>query len=196
MTAAAPETRSLNRVALIGCIAAAWFIWTSLLGWPALHFAATTLALFGLFARSRSRFMAAAALIGALGLGGYQQFFNVVHYQDPSPSTAAPSSAAAYSVTARELFDDFQANEVRANGKYKGNSIKVSGVVSRIGTDIADTPYVALEVGDPVFSVQAMFRKSDAGRLTGLSIGDQVIIQGRCDGKLGNVLLRNSSLLR
>jgi hypothetical protein len=106
-----------------------------------------------------------------------------VHY-DVSP----------FPVSARELFAAFEANEVAANIRYKGQSLAVSGRASRIATDLLDMPYVDLDVGSPIFSVQAMFSRSDAATLAALRVGQQVIVVGRCDGKFGNVLLRDASL--
>ena len=48
-------------------------------------------------------------------------------------------------VTATQMLADYEANEVAADQKYKGNMVEVSGTIKNIGKDILDTPYVETE---------------------------------------------------
>lgn len=100
----------------------------------------------------------------------------------------------AVSLTASELIQAYTNNEVEADRRFKGKVISVSGVVDSIGKDILDTPYVTLSSSNAVRRVQAMFKRADEGLLAKLSKGGNVTIRGRCEGMLGNVLLRESVL--
>lgn len=93
-----------------------------------------------------------------------------------------------------ELFDAFMDNELKANQAYKGKYIAVQGAVESIGEDIVGDPYVALNTGNPILKVQCMLNKSETGKAANLQKGQQIIIQGNCAGKFGNVLIRSCSI--
>lgn len=68
------------------------------------------------------------------------------------------------------------------------------GQVRNIGTDILGTPYVAFENDGGIFLVQAMFTKKDESALAALNPGQLAAVSCVCDGKLGNVILRQCAL--
>lgn len=107
-------------------------------------------------------------------------------------------SEPAVAVTASKLASDYEANEVSADAKYKGKILEVTGTISNIGKDILDTPYVALSDGKQysITSIQCMFDKSDQGQLAALSKDAKITLSGRGDGKLGNILLRECSIVK
>ena len=97
---------------------------------------------------------------------------------------------------AEELYDAFAANDVSANLEYKGERLLVTGPVDRIPTDITSTPYITLDSGRAILSVHAIFAKgNDEQALAKPSAGQFVQILCRYDGKLGNVILRDCSLM-
>ncbi|GIW90596.1 MAG: hypothetical protein KatS3mg109_1028 [Pirellulaceae bacterium] len=96
-------------------------------------------------------------------------------------------------VTATQLVDDYKANEIAADEKYKGEVIVVSGTIESIGTDIWGTMYVTLMTGNPIVSVQCMFADKYKSQLANVRRGQYVTIKGRCEGKHLNVLLRGCS---
>ena len=106
------------------------------------------------------------------------------------------SNSPSIHVSASVLISEYEANEVAADQTYKGRTLSVTGKVDHIGKDILDTMYVTLESGQEfgISSVQCMFDDQHEGQLARLSKGQTVTVTGRCDGKLGNVLLRGCSL--
>jgi len=96
-------------------------------------------------------------------------------------------------VSVAELISAYEGNEVAADRRYKGQSLVVSGVVDNVGKDIINTMYVALK-GEGVWGVQCMFDDSHENQLAGLSKGDRVTLTGTCQGKMGNVILRDCDL--
>lgn len=115
-------------------------------------------------------------------------------------TTSAPAKieeVQAISTTATKLAQAYIDNEVNADVLYKGKTLNVSGSIKDIGKDILDTPYVTLESNpsDYFTYVQCMFNKGDEAKLATLKKGTQITIQGKEDGKLGNVLIRNCSIL-
>jgi len=111
-------------------------------------------------------------------------------------SSATTNAPAPVSVTATSLYQDYEANEVAADEKYKSKTLAVSGTVDSIGKDIADTMYVSLSSGKQysITNVQCMFGDEHKNALSRLNKGQKVTIKGRCDGKFGNVLLKDCVL--
>jgi hypothetical protein len=74
----------------------------------------------------------------------------------------------------------------------KNKWFAVKGKVQKVGKDIINTPYVVLDNGKEftIFSVQCMFTTADEGMLARLSPGQTIVIAGKCEGKMGNVLMR------
>lgn len=99
-------------------------------------------------------------------------------------------------VSASHLIAEYKANEVAADERYKGRLLAVSGTVDTIGKDILDSMYVTLSSGEQysITTVQCFFDDSSKSQLSGLSKGQQVTIVGVCDGKFGNVSLKDSEL--
>jgi hypothetical protein len=105
------------------------------------------------------------------------------------------NQASAIRVTAPVLISEYEANEIAADQRYKGKTVVVTGKVDHVGKDIMDSMYVTLR-GDKEFGivrVQCFFDDSWATRLSYLREGDTVTVNGTCDGKFGNVLLKDCS---
>lgn len=111
-------------------------------------------------------------------------------------STPAPTPTPGIeyvSVTAAEMWDAFEKNELSANKKFKGKDVKVTGTVDSIG-EILGQQYVTLQ-GDEYFgSVQCMANTDkDVEFLSNVSKGDTITASGVCDGKSFNVSIRKCS---
>jgi hypothetical protein len=101
------------------------------------------------------------------------------------PTDLVVSDAAA-------VYAAYESNEVQADSNMKDKWFAVKGRIEKIGKDIMNTPYVALNVGKElsIFSVQCMFKEADQGVLADLHPGQTVVIGGKCAGKMGNVLMQ------
>jgi hypothetical protein len=115
-------------------------------------------------------------------------------YKDKSGVWVKAQHFPDLSVSAAELYTDYKANEVAADQRYKDRVIEVTGRVDNIGKDIMDTMYVTLDTGEMIGSIQCMFGTEHANSLAGLSKGQSVTIQGKCAGKMMNVLLQGCTL--
>lgn len=103
------------------------------------------------------------------------------------------SSEASVVISAVQLYGQYEANEVEADNEYKGKVLAVTGVVGDIGKDIVDQAYVLLTSGDALgmFGVQCFFNESEEQNFGSLRTAQQLTIKGRCDGKFGNVFLKD-----
>lgn len=72
-------------------------------------------------------------------------------------TSSTPPPDADYSVTAGQILDEFEANEVAATLKYQGKTIAVSGYVDRVGMSVMDRPYVALIRSPGLWTLSEVF---------------------------------------
>lgn len=94
--------------------------------------------------------------------------------------------------TARSFYEEYDANEVAADDKYKNKKIAVTGVINGIGIDILDKPYITLRTGD-YGSIQCFF--IDKTVVKNLRKGSNITVVGSCSGKtLGNVIIFDTIL--
>lgn len=95
-----------------------------------------------------------------------------------SPAAEPPAEHPPLEVTAHQLFDDYQANEVAADAKYLDMSLLVSGRIAKIGKDALGDPYLHLAVAGASDGVIASF--DSATGLEQLRRGQRVTV--RCRG--------------
>lgn len=97
-------------------------------------------------------------------------------------------------ITAAELYQAYEDNEVAADQKYKGKTLEVSGTINNIGKDIIDRMYITLDTGDIILSVQVYFKKEHEDVIASLSKGQDVTIIGTGDGQSMNVMIKNAQI--
>lgn len=92
--------------------------------------------------------------------------------------------AAPAAIPVAKLLDDYAKNEVAANAMYKGEPISVRGEVLRVREDLFGNSVV--EIGDrkkyPYTEVSCVMKYKES--VLPLSVGDEVTIIGKCDGKI------------
>lgn len=138
---------------------------------------------------SKGKFIAilivAIIIIAALGSSGDDDGNNTAS----DMPTGTPK--AILKVTANELYKAYDSNEVKADNKYKGKDLEIAGTISDIGKDILDDIYITIETDDIIFSIQCYFTDEYESKVADLEKGQKITIQGVCDGKLGNVLIKD-----
>ena len=100
-------------------------------------------------------------------------------------------------VTATQISEDYKANEVAADAKYKGKLLEISGLVDNIGKDILDTPYITFQTEQYaiVNQVQCMFSKSDEQSLSTLTKGQRVTLTGEVSSKLVTIIVKGCKIV-
>jgi len=129
-------------------------------------------------------------VIALVALGVVMAVLNTSDDKPSSDVTSTPPPAVV-PVSAAVLYRAYTGNEIAADGEYRGKVLAVSGIVESVGKDITGTPYVAL--GGPL-RVQCMFPHGMENELVGLRPGQSVVIEGKCNGFLIEVLLTNCRL--
>jgi len=101
-------------------------------------------------------------------------------------------------VTSNKLVEDYTANEVSADAKYKDKTLEITGTIKDIGKDFLDTPYIVFfyQEYSIVNNVQCMFAKSDSSELENLAKGQKITVIGDLSGipGVGNILVRNCKI--
>lgn len=116
---------------------------------------------------------------------------------DEASTEEVKNAKPAFTITAQELFKEYESNEVSADTKYKEKVVQVSGTVSDIGKDILDNPYVVVgSFGDLGLGVQCTFAESQNATISELKKGDAVSIKGTCNGSLMHVQLNSCVLIK
>ena len=95
--------------------------------------------------------------------------------------------------TAKQLMDEYEANEVSADNNFKGKTFYVSGKIKDIKKDVLNHIYVTLDAGGLVRQVQCYVE--DAETASKLTKGLQVTFKGTCDGLMINVLMKDCVLV-
>lgn len=100
-------------------------------------------------------------------------------------------------VTAWDLYDAYQENEIAADALYDGKVLKVTGVIDDIGKDFLDIPYIVLTDGGlfTLGGVQCYFNEQHEPELALLNKGEIVTVIGECDGYLFYVSLNDCVLV-
>lgn len=117
-----------------------------------------------------------------------QSIFSAAKTTTPFPS--------AIIITAAQLYKEYHADQEAANAKYRDKIINVTGVVTEIGINRVDTPYVILTGGGQYefLGVQCLFIAQDKSKLAQLSEGQSLTIEGICQGYSFDVILKNCAI--
>ena len=92
--------------------------------------------------------------------------------------------APDYVLTAQQLFSEYEANEVAADLKYKGKVLLVTGVVTDIGKDIFDTPFIEMSLDQfGLEGVKCNFAENEVPGIASISKGQTLTMKGKGDGK-------------
>ncbi len=105
---------------------------------------------------------------------GYLEYIRAVYPESPY------NLKIDYELTARQLYEAYNENEISADEKFKDKKVAVAGVIDDLTKDIMGNAKVSLRVGI-LQSVICDF--GDKIKLVSkLSKGDKIIVIGNCDG--------------
>ena len=102
----------------------------------------------------------------------------------PSGTTAVEINETALPVTAQQLFDAYDSNEVAADKQYKGQLLQISGTVASIDSGLTDNAQVQLATSNDFMSVSATGDESFNDAAASLSKGQSVTLLCRGEGEV------------
>jgi len=112
--------------------------------------------------------------------------------------TSSEAQIQYIEISAQDLWNAFEDNEVAADEKYKGEYVKVTGIVNNINSkDVLTSANILLEVDEYVFGcVQCNFNSDDAKAIANVKKGQKVTVVGTCGGlNLYNVMINGCELI-
>jgi hypothetical protein len=89
-------------------------------------------------------------------------------------------------VDLKTLLKDYEANEVRADGLYKGKRVAVSGKINNIGVSLGRPHLIVGLTGDAMEhpALQCNFGKGESEKIATMSKGQAVKVTGKITGFL------------
>ena len=122
--------------------------------------------------------------------GGYGWYL----YNKPVASTR--DLHADYSITADDLFDQFDTNEAEANSKYLGKIIEVYGKVREFS--IGDSGELNLIMGSksPMFGINCGLSQGQDINYKNYKVGDSISVKGECSGISLDVVLTRCFIVK
>jgi hypothetical protein len=129
------------------------------------------------------------AHLGCNKTGGDQPGAN-----SPQASQALPPGKA---ITADELVEAYRMEPADGAGKYKGQTLDVTGAVTRKGKDFQNNLYVNLGGENKYIEVHCVYDEAQSEEMSALQPGQRVTIRGVCDGRfMSHVVLKNSQVVK
>ena len=126
--------------------------------------------------------------------------FNQINCASGNNSSATKTNSSdaspAVPITAAELIESYRMEAADGAGKYKGQTLAVTGTVSRNGKDYLNRLYVNLKADNPVMEVHCTYNEEQKDAMSALKAGQQVTIRGVCDGRLSTWVVLKDSVLQ
>ena len=111
----------------------------------------------------------------------------------PEKNSNEKSSETAIQITARDIYLEYQRNEVGADIKYQGKLLKVNGTITDIGKDLFDNPYI--QFMGQYAGVRCNAKDSELQKIGELSKGDFITVQGKGDGFIIDVDIKDCIII-
>lgn len=104
------------------------------------------------------------------------------------------SQSPSYTLSADQLYYEYNANEVAADARYKGKVVVVFGTIQSIGKDVLGSAYIVVGGRGLLDGAQCTFTKGEESSVARLLKGQRVSVKCQVSGKMGNVQLNKCSL--
>ncbi|MDP3880163.1 MAG: hypothetical protein Q8Q07_07675 [Dehalococcoidales bacterium] len=118
---------------------------------------------------------------------------------EPEPVAEAGPAVTAMDITVEELVSAYETEGTAADARFAGKVLNITGVVDRVEVKSAiDVYYINLGSAERDLGqgVRCVFSGQNGIALAKLDIGQKVTVQGRYDGSIMDIALRNCILLR
>jgi len=115
------------------------------------------------------------------------------------PESMPEPAPAAIEVTIEELISAYEADGVAADAKFTDKILNVTGVVARIEiNEVLDVHYIVLASADKrlLQSIRCVFEKKHEPELSKLTRGQTVTVQGKYDGSIIDIRLKDCVIVR
>jgi hypothetical protein len=104
--------------------------------------------------------------------------------KNESQSASVQETQTTMVVNYHTLYNDYQANPIKADSVYKGKLLKLTGKVDKIDREIMGEPYVTFAIDNFLEDVRLTFQKSEEDKVASLVKGQTITVVGKCKGTL------------
>ena len=111
------------------------------------------------------------------------------------PKESNLSKKADITITATQLFQQFEQDEAASNATYISKVVEVSGLLQEISTDENGSTVLILAAGD-FGGVLCTLEASQKERASNLQIGKEITVKGVCTGMLMEVVLNKGVIVK
>ena len=121
-------------------------------------------------------------------------------YGDSGKSDYSNSSGSSidenpdYVLKSDDLIKEYQDNAIRAEKKYKGKIVEVTGKIESIDKDILNNEYISISGGGVFDYIQCYISKSEITKIDNYKTGDKITIVGRIDDYELSLTMKNGKI--
>ncbi len=118
---------------------------------------------------------------------------------EPEPEVEPEPTPAAIELTVGELLSAYEVDEVAAEARFMNQVLEVTGVVDRIeAKDTLGIYYITLTTVEKTLlqDVRCVFNREHGSELNLLTAGQTATVQGRYDGSIIDISMRDCVLVR
>lgn len=113
-----------------------------------------------------------------------------------APQKSTEKKEADISLQASELYAAFEADEAAGNREYIGQILQVEGQVGEKLIDENMAPVLVLRQPDAMAGVMCTLQKDQQAAYDAIEVGETVILKGKCNGMLMDVVLDEGVIVR
>ncbi|PHN04424.1 OB-fold protein [Flavilitoribacter nigricans] len=110
-------------------------------------------------------------------------------YLNYVPQKTTDKKEADMSLQATELYAAFESDEAASNQQYIGQILQVEGQVGEKLIDENMAPVIVLRAPNAMAGVMCTLLKSQQAAYDGIEVGKTIILKGKCNGMLMDVVL-------
>lgn len=108
---------------------------------------------------------------------------NTTNTNDSTTTSTTAQTEEVMEVDYKVLYEEYMANPINADSKYKGKILKLTGTVGTIDREIDQRTYITFDI-DFLKDVRITFKKDQESKVAQLKKGQTVTIKGKCTGTL------------
>jgi len=135
------------------------------------------------------KYLILVLLMGVVSIG-----FVAYMYNKPHKNIA--STQPDYSLTATEIYREFEETEPQANERYLNKVVAITGKLSGIEANEKGDPVLVLETGTALGGVRCTMESGQTQQIATLQEGGEVQVKGICTGMLLDVILIQCVLIK
>lgn len=115
---------------------------------------------------------------------------------DEKPKKEEKSVEEVIVISAWDLYNAYEDNEVAADLKYKNKILEVTGTISDFGVDVFGTAFIMLDTGGPFKDTQVFFKKGQEEKIAELSKGEKVTVLAKGGGLIITSVVLNKGEIK